>query len=128
MNKIINLLNEAGRAFCDFSLAMLIQVSVLIVLLIIIDILIRKRVRATFRYCIWMLVLVKLILPPAFSSPTGIGNWFGEYFVVSSADFDKHIQSVNHAPEISIETSDFEIPGIADFRRLRLLISLVQSL
>ena len=93
IDNIIKIFNEAGRVFCDYSLSMFVQVSVLIVLLFIIDILIRKRVRATFRYCIWMLIFVKLVLPPALSLPTGIGNWFGEYFVVSSADFARQSQA-----------------------------------
>ncbi|MBN2591682.1 MAG: hypothetical protein JXA96_17585 [Sedimentisphaerales bacterium] len=115
IDNIIKMLNNAGRGFCDFSLTMFVQVSVLIVVLLIIDILIRKRVRATFRYWIWMLVFIKLILPPALSLPTGIGNWFGEYFVVNSADFDRQVQNINSAPEISIEPFDSEMPVIAEF-------------
>jgi len=37
----------------------------------------RKKVRAVFRYCVWMLVFIKLILPPTLSLPTGIGYWCG---------------------------------------------------
>ena len=57
---------------------MLVQSSVLIVLLLIIDFLLRKRVRAVFRYCLWMLVLVKLILPSSLSSPVSFGYLFGD--------------------------------------------------
>jgi beta-lactamase regulating signal transducer with metallopeptidase domain len=91
---ILKTINDIGRAFCNFSLTMLVQASVLIVLLFIIDILIRKRVRATFRYWIWMLVFIKLILPPALSLPTGIGNWFGEYFVISSTGSAKEPDNI----------------------------------
>ncbi|MBN1974154.1 MAG: M48 family metalloprotease [Sedimentisphaerales bacterium] len=104
IDNIIKIFNETGRAFCDFSLTMFVQVSVLIILLLIIDILIRKRVRATFRYCIWMLVFIKLILPPALSLPTGIGNWFGEYFVVSSENIDKRAENNNQESSISAES------------------------
>ena len=107
MNNIINLLidflNKAGHAFCDFSLTMFVQASVLIVLLLVIDILIRRRVRATFRYWIWMLVFIKLILPPALSLPTGIGNWFGEYFVVNSSDFDNNTKISSQEPAKSLD-------------------------
>jgi len=77
MINLINILNSTGDGFCRFALAMLIQSGILIVLLYLIDLLIRKHVRAVFRYCIWMLVFVKLILPPTLCLPTGIGYWCG---------------------------------------------------
>ena len=77
MMDIVNILNRTGDGFCEFALAMLIQSGILIVLLYLIDLLIRKHVRAVFRYCIWMLVFAKLILPPALCLPTGIGYWCG---------------------------------------------------
>ena len=77
MTNLINILNSTGDGFCKFALAMLIQSGILIVLLYLIDLLIRKHVRAVFRYCIWMLIFVKLILPPTLCLPTGIGYWCG---------------------------------------------------
>ena len=78
MNSLITFLNTTGKTFVDFSTPMLIQSSVLIITLVVLDLLLRKKVRAVFRYCIWMLVLVKLVLPTTLSSPTGIGYWFGD--------------------------------------------------
>ncbi len=72
----IDILNRAGEYFCEYSLGILIQSSLLIVVLLVIDWLIRKRVRAVVRYCLWMLVLVKLVLPPTLCMPTGIGYWW----------------------------------------------------
>jgi bla regulator protein BlaR1 len=83
MNLLLNncsaVLNDTGRWFCNYGIDIFIQSGILIILLLIIDFLLRKRLRATFRYWIWMLVLLKLMLPPAFSLPTGIGRWFGDY-------------------------------------------------
>jgi beta-lactamase regulating signal transducer with metallopeptidase domain len=76
MYNIVTFLNSAGRVFADFSLAMLIQSGVLILLLLMLDVVLRRRVRAVIRYGIWMLVLVKLVLPTTFSLPTGLGYWF----------------------------------------------------
>lgn len=78
MNAIIETSNAAGRAFVEFALPMLIQSSVLILILLAVDLLLRRRVRAVFRYWIWMLVLVKLVLPPSLWSPVSIGTWLGE--------------------------------------------------
>lgn len=82
INSIITVLNKAGSAFCPHALTMLIQSSILIILLLALDLLLRKKVRAIFRYCIWMLVFVKLILPPTLSLPTGIGYWFADSLTV----------------------------------------------
>lgn len=78
MNSLIEQINSAGKSFIGFSLPMLVQSSILILILLAADFLLRKKVRAVFRYCIWMLVLVKLVIPPSISTPVGIGNLFGD--------------------------------------------------
>ncbi len=79
MSQIINdclmNLNRVGNAFYCYAAGVFIQVTVLIIVLFVIDLLLRKRVRSVFRYCLWLLVLAKLVLPPTISSPTGIGYW-----------------------------------------------------
>ena len=84
MNAIVQLLNTAGRAFVDFAVPMLIQSSLLILILLVVDAVLRKRVRAVFRYWIWMLVLVKLVLPPSLWSPVSVGTWLGDKLEVST--------------------------------------------
>jgi beta-lactamase regulating signal transducer with metallopeptidase domain len=78
MNSIITFLNTTAKSFVGFSISMLIQSSVLIIILLILDFLLRKKFRAVLLYCIWMLILVKLVLPTTLSSPTGLGYWFGD--------------------------------------------------
>ena len=82
MNQLINswltTLNGIGGAFWNYAAGMFVQSGILIVLLLVVDFLLRKRVRATLRYWIWMLVFVKLVLPPTLCLPTGIGYWFGD--------------------------------------------------
>ncbi|MHC4517001.1 MAG: M56 family metallopeptidase, partial [Planctomycetota bacterium] len=78
MNAIVQTINAVGRAFVDFALPMLIQSSVLILILFLVDIALRRRVRAVFRYWIWMLVLLKLLLPPSLWSPVSFGTWLGD--------------------------------------------------
>ena len=78
MNTVVNTINAAGQAFVDFALPMLIQSGVLVLILLLIDLALRRRVRAVFRYWIWMLVLLKLVLPPSLCSPFSFGTWFGQ--------------------------------------------------
>ena len=77
MNAILEGINSAGREFVGFAGPMLVQSSVLIVILLIGDFLLRRKVRAVLRYWLWMLVLVKLVLPISLATPVSLGQWFG---------------------------------------------------
>jgi len=77
MNAILEGINSAGRAFVGFAGPMLVQSSVLIVILLIGDFVLRRKVRAVLRYWLWMLVLVKLVLPISLTTPVSLGQWFG---------------------------------------------------
>jgi beta-lactamase regulating signal transducer with metallopeptidase domain/TolA-binding protein len=79
LNACIAGVNTIGRGFCAHAAGMFVQSGVLIVVLLSIDLVLRSRIRATVRYWIWMLVIVKLLLPPTFSLPTGVGHWAGQY-------------------------------------------------
>jgi len=121
MNELINscvtVINDIGRIFSNFAGSMFIQSSVLIVLLLIIDFLIRKRVRATFRYWIWMLVFIKLVLPPTLSSPTGIGNWFGDYFSADSIVAELPANPIRNEPVAATELREFTEPVVVPQNR-----------
>lgn len=75
INECVNGLNHLGGAFSRYAVGAFLQSAVLVIVLFGVDLLLRRRVRAVFRYCIWLLVLVKLVLPPTLSLPTGIGYW-----------------------------------------------------
>jgi len=104
MNDVINRcvmgLNGVGRVFCDYAASVFIQSAVLVCVLFVADLLLRKRVRAVFRYCVWILVLVKLILPPALALPTGIGYWLGG-----------RLPSVSSVVSRGVEAPGFEAGG-----------------
>jgi len=92
INNVLIGLNNIGRVFCDYAAGVFVQSALLVILLLVVELLLRKRVRAVFRYCLWMLVLVKLVLPPMLSLPTGIGYWVGDHlpaaFSISDRAFD----------------------------------------
>ena len=79
LNSAIILLNHSGGVFCDYAGRMLVQSSILVGLLLLADLCLRGRVCARFRYGMWLLVLVKLVLPPSLALPTGITYWLGNY-------------------------------------------------
>jgi beta-lactamase regulating signal transducer with metallopeptidase domain len=71
----IEALNNWGTSFLNFALPMFLQSSLLIIVLFALDWFIRKRARAVFRYGLWMLVPIKLLLPPSLALPTGLAYW-----------------------------------------------------
>ncbi|MHC4517185.1 MAG: M56 family metallopeptidase [Planctomycetota bacterium] len=77
MSELIALLNATGKSFVGVAVPMLIQSSVLIVALLVLNLLLRRRIKAVVRYWIWLLVLVKLMLPPSLAAPTSLAYWIG---------------------------------------------------
>lgn len=105
MNTILEQINSAGFVFVKFALPMLVQSAVLIVVLLLADLLLRKKVRAVFRYWLWMLVLLKLILPTTLSSPVSLGSWLGDKLAtVKLSKMSTPAESVNLPQMIDTET------------------------
>jgi len=122
INNVLMSLNKAGSVFCSYAAGIFIQTALLVILLFIIDLLLRKKIRAIFRYCLWLLVLVKLILPPMFSLPTGIGYWVGDHIPtapsISNMTFDvvafEHTGPSNEIPHVSpVENVAGDDPAMA---------------
>ncbi|MGD0571543.1 MAG: endo-1,4-beta-xylanase [Sedimentisphaerales bacterium] len=75
MSNVLELINSAGKGFVEFAWPMLWQSGMLVVILLAADYILRKKVGAVFRYGLWMLVIVKLVLPTSLSSPVSIGQF-----------------------------------------------------
>jgi type II secretory pathway component GspD/PulD (secretin)/beta-lactamase regulating signal transducer with metallopeptidase domain len=75
MNSFIESLNELGGNFLSFAWPMLWQSSLLIVVLFTFDFLFRRKLRASIRYALWLVVLLKLCLPTTFALPTSPAWW-----------------------------------------------------
>ena len=75
MNWFIETLNHWGTYFAGFAWPMFWQSSLLISVLLAVDLVLRRRVRASARYLLWLVVLVKLCLPPTLALPTSPAWW-----------------------------------------------------
>ncbi|MBN2316716.1 MAG: DUF4097 family beta strand repeat protein [Sedimentisphaerales bacterium] len=69
---MIELINHMAQVWWDWMSAMFWQVGLLIILIATIDVLIRKWAWPQLRYALWSLVLIKLILSPTLSLPSGL--------------------------------------------------------
>jgi general secretion pathway protein D len=75
MNLVIETLNVWADHALRFAWPMLWQSSLLIGLLFALDLLMRRKLRPAVRYALWLIVLVKLLVPPSLAFPTGPGWW-----------------------------------------------------
>jgi len=75
MNSSIESLNLWAERALAFGWPMLWQSSLLIAVLLVLDIGLRRKVRAAVRYALWLLVPLKLLLPPSLAFPSGLGWW-----------------------------------------------------
>ena len=64
MDVVFEQINSAGQGLVGFALAMLIQSSIVIAVLLPAELLLRKRVRAAVRYRLWMLALMRSWIYP----------------------------------------------------------------
>jgi beta-lactamase regulating signal transducer with metallopeptidase domain len=75
MTSFIETLNHWGDHFLNFTWPMLWQSSLLIAIIFVLDLALRRKIRAAIRYALWLIVLVKLLLPPSLALPTSLAWW-----------------------------------------------------
>lgn len=78
MSSLIQTLNLWGERVPSIAWPLLWQSSLLIGLLFGLDRALRQRVRAAVRYGLWLVVLIKLLLPPSLALPTGLAWWLSK--------------------------------------------------
>jgi beta-lactamase regulating signal transducer with metallopeptidase domain len=71
----IETLNRWGENFLSFAWPMLWQSSLLIVIIFALDVVSARKIRPAIRHALWMVVLLKLLLPPTLALPTGVAWW-----------------------------------------------------
>jgi len=75
MNTWTDRANTWGEAWMTWAAASALQSSPLIVVVLGLARVLRGRVNPVWIHGLWMLVLVKLVLPPTVTSPTSLGYW-----------------------------------------------------
>ena len=75
MTTFIETLNHSGDQFLKLAWPMLWQSSLLITVIFALEFALRRKIRAAIRYALWLMVLVKLLLPPSLALPTSPTWW-----------------------------------------------------
>jgi beta-lactamase regulating signal transducer with metallopeptidase domain len=99
MNTLIETLNRFGENTLHFAWPMLWQSSVLIAMLFAIDFALRRYVRAAVRYALWLVLLVKLLLPPSLALPTSATWWLFPSTAASKPRTTRFV--VRYGPDIA---------------------------
>jgi beta-lactamase regulating signal transducer with metallopeptidase domain len=84
---------------------MLWQSSLLIAVLFIIDIGFRRKLRPALRYALWMVLLVKLLLPPSLALPTAVAWWLRPAAVAPTLKPHTSTFAVTYGPAVLPEPS-----------------------
>jgi beta-lactamase regulating signal transducer with metallopeptidase domain len=69
---MIETINSIAGSWWSWMSSMFWQVAVLVVVVFLIDLLLGKKLYPQMRYALWLLVLLKLVIPPDFALPTGL--------------------------------------------------------
>lgn len=118
---MIEQLNTLAQAWWDWMWPMFWQVGVLIAVVGAIDLLLHKYLWPQVRYALWLLVVVKLMLPPTFALPTGIISrihpWVGQTFkgpLHSSESSSPLFIGEGFHEENGLPYSDFQASALAE--------------
>ncbi len=72
---MIHILNLWGERAWSMAGSMLWQSTLLILVVLGLDLALKRKLRAAVRYALWLVVLLKLVLPPSMALPTGPAWW-----------------------------------------------------
>jgi beta-lactamase regulating signal transducer with metallopeptidase domain len=80
-SSFVSWFNDAGASATAVAVSMSVQLAVLVGVLSGLDWLIRHRARAALRHGLWMLVVIKLLLPVDLLSPTAVAYWVAPWLL-----------------------------------------------
>src|SRR5689334_23003272 len=75
MNSVVESLNLWGSQAANVAWPLFWQSSLLMVVVFALDLVLRHKLRAAVRYALWLVILLKLLIPPSFALPTSPTWW-----------------------------------------------------
>jgi len=110
-------LNLAAQAWWNWMVSMFLQVSLLIVIIGAIDLLIKRWAWPQLRYALWLLILVKLLLPPTWYMPSSLVARVQPLDISFNSGAEQTIQLAESSkPGMSPSTATGSIPKKLDNR------------
>ena len=124
MNTFLTTVNDLAIRLSEWAGAMIWQSALVIAAVVLADWLLRRRVSATFRHALWILVLVKMILPPSLALPTSPAWWWPRSDarlnrMVSQTVRDKVVASDKLGGKADSVEAKGLLPGASDYTLAR---------
>jgi len=121
MNSLIEKSKPTWRKLFELCWPMLWQSSLLITALFAIDLLFRRKFQASIRYALWLVVLVKLCVPPTLALPTSPAWWLHKTpppVVAKSCRVIRSLTTMRRCRKFLNTAAAFVPPSRDDERRL----------
>ena len=104
-------LNDLGIAAGRTGALMLMQTALLVLALLLLELAFGRRIRASVRCALWLLVVVKLVLPPTLMFPTGVGFWVGPWLAPPiRLSPPARLTVIRGTPDSAALIGDFNLP------------------
>lgn len=119
VSSLVPWFNDAGASATALAMSMSVQVALLVGALSVVDRLIRDRASAALRHGLWMLVVVKLLLPVDLLSPTAVAYWVAPWLTspeVRTVRVSAGLEAVEPAVPNILRTVDPKTPPAARVR------------
>jgi beta-lactamase regulating signal transducer with metallopeptidase domain len=112
---MMQLINQFAEGWFSWQVSMLWQAGLLIAIVAMIDLLIKRWAWPQVRYALWMLILVKLVLPPSLTSPIS--------FTAEVPFAIEHLMTKINKPQISQQTvekqAEIALPSLPEAGKAR---------
>jgi beta-lactamase regulating signal transducer with metallopeptidase domain len=76
---MLSLLQDASRTALPYALSAFVQATALALVIGALDLAFGRHLRASLRHALWLLVVLKLILPPTLELPTSAAWWIARF-------------------------------------------------
>lgn len=119
VSSLVPWFNDAGASATAAAVSMSVQVTLLVGALSVVDRWIRDRASAALRHGLWMLVVVKLLLPVDLFSPTAVAYWVAPWLAspeVRTVRVSAGVETAEMAVPNTLRTVDPKIPPVARVR------------
>ncbi|MCE5341198.1 MAG: ankyrin repeat domain-containing protein [Planctomycetaceae bacterium] len=111
---MMNLLNQFAEGWFSWQISMLWQVAILIAIVAAADFILRKWAWPQVRYALWLLILVKLVLPPSLTSPASFTAEIPFVVQQTLTNTDDNTDIHRRIPNLNSELPKFEIQNIQE--------------
>lgn len=108
---MIIVLNSISTSWWNWMSAMFWQLTILIIFIFLLDLFLEKWIFPQLRYSLWLLVLIKLVIPPDYSLPSGVFSPVESAVAPYFSSAETSLPAEEHLPEVTEQNWSASING-----------------